>query len=149
MRPKPYIPTRTERQLSEQVVQAAAMLGIDLRRQNTGAGLNPSGELVRFGTPGDSDYRAVLPDGRALAVEVKREGFDPSRLRGAKRAHFERQIAELRRINASNGVAFWVSDAGDFLAAMMKILGGCRVEINDKGFPWITDEPIGRDRDDS
>lgn len=144
-RPKPYIPTRTERQVSEQVVQAAAMLGIELKRRNVGMALNPRGRAVRFGDPGDGDFYCVLPDGRHADIEIKREGFDPSRLRGAKRAHFERQLAEMRRINASNGVAFWVSDATDFLHAMRKVLAGWRVEIDDEGFPWVTDEPTGGD----
>ena len=82
---KPLKPGRTERQVIEQVLDAARMLGLDLGRQNTGAGVNPAGQTVRFGTPGNADLSGMLPDGRKLDVEVKREHFQPSKLAGAKR----------------------------------------------------------------
>jgi hypothetical protein len=127
-RPKPVKTGRTEAQVLGQVIEAARVLGIDLSRQNTGAGTNPAGKTVRFGTPGNSDLTGMLPDGRKLDVEVKREHFDPSRLRGKKREHFERQLARLRRTNDQGGVGFWIDDAVEFVSVVRWCLGGGRVE---------------------
>ncbi len=119
--------TRTEREVLAQVIEAAAMLGLDLQRRNTGAGVNPAGKMVRFGTPGDSDLAGVLPDGRALQVEVKREGFDPAKLRGKAAEHFARQLARLRKTNALGGVAFFCDDSEHFLTVLRHVLAGARV----------------------
>jgi hypothetical protein len=135
-------PGRTEKEVTQQVLDAAAMLGIELKRRNVGAMVNPHGQTVRFGDPGDADRYAVLPDGRHLDVEIKREGFDPTKLRGAKKAHFERQLARLRRTNELGGVGFWISDAGDFLVALRKVLDGARVEIDERGFPWVNNDKV-------
>jgi hypothetical protein len=129
-----------EKEVTQQVLDAAAMLGIELKRRNVGAAVNPHGQTVRFGDPGDADRYAVLPDGRHLDVEIKHEGFDPTKLRGAKKAHFERQLARLRRTNELGGVGLWVSDAVNFYFAMQKILDGWRVEIDERGFQFVTDE---------
>jgi hypothetical protein len=137
---KPRKPGRTEKEVTLQVLDAAALLGIELKRRNVGAMVNPHGRTVRFGEPGDADWYAVLPDGRHLDVEIKRKGFDPTKLKGEKKAHFERQLARLRRTNELGGVGFWASDAVNFYFAMQKILDGCRVEIDERGFPWVTDE---------
>jgi hypothetical protein len=138
-------PTRSEAEVSAQVVEAAAMLGIELRRRNVGAMANPKGQVVRFGEPGDGDHYGQIGfgpwRGALLEVEVKHEGFDPRKARGAARERFERQLAKLRRTNEAGGIGLWISDAGDFLSAMQKILAGCRVEFDDNGFPWLTDEP--------
>jgi hypothetical protein len=140
---KPRKPTRSEAEVSAQVVEAAAMLGIELRRRNVGAMANPKGQVVRFGDKGDGDYYAVLPDGRHLDLEIKRESFDPNKVGGKERARFILQIAKLSRTNEAGGIGLWVRDAGDFLSAMRKILAGCRVEFDAAGFPWLTDEPTG------
>lgn len=125
---KALIPGRTEAQVLAQVLEAAAMLGLDLDRNNTGAGLNPKGQMVRFGRPGDADLSGTLPDGRTIQVEIKREGFDPNRLRGAKRAHFERQLERLRKTNALGGVGFWCDDSEFFLMVVRVVLDGGSVE---------------------
>jgi hypothetical protein len=139
---KPRKPGRTEKEVTQQVLDAAAMLGVELKRRNVGAVVNPLGQTVRFGEKGDADWYAVLPDGRHLDVEIKRECFDPTKLRGAKKAHFERQLARLRRTNELGGVGFWISDAVDFLAALRKVLDGARVEIDERGFPWVNDDKV-------
>lgn len=113
------------------------MLGIAVERRNVGAALNPYGQMVRFGSPGDSDLCGVLPDGRALAVEIKHEGFDPSKLRGAKREHFERQLAKLKRTNELGGVGVWVDDAAEFLAIMREVLVGASVDEPGYGRPVV------------
>jgi hypothetical protein len=134
---KPLKTTRTEAEVSRQVVEAAKMLGIELRRRNVGAFANPKGQMVRCGQPGDADYEAVLPDGRALRCEIKREDFDPLKLKREKKAHFDRQLAELQRINASNGVAFWVADSEEFLTILRHVLAGARIVEPGYGRPEI------------
>lgn len=118
---------RTEREVMRQVIDAARALGLDMERENVGVGVNPKGQQVRFGRVGRPDLSCILPDGRLCRVEVKREGYEPSKLRGKAREHFERQLAEMKRINESNGVAFWVDDAVEFLTIMRFILQGYRV----------------------
>lgn len=121
-------PGRTEKQVAVQIVQAAAMLGIELKRRNVGMAYNPNGQPVWYGEKGDADWYATLPDGRHLDLEIKHEHFNPSKLTGSKREHFERQLAKLRRTNEQNGVGFWVDDAEEFILIMREVLGGGRVE---------------------
>jgi hypothetical protein len=136
---------RTEAQVAEQVVQAAALLGIELKRRNVAAFTNPTGRVVRCGEKGDSDWYATLPTGplrgKMHEIEIKHEDFDPRKVRGAERERFLMQLAKLRRTNEGGGVGLWVSDAVVYLAAMQKILaGGVRVVFDADGFPWLTDE---------
>jgi hypothetical protein len=139
---KPLIPGRTEKQVTAAVLDAAACLGIKLERRNVGGMTGASGKYVAFGSSGDSDYYAIMPDGsgRMLAVEIKREGFDPRKARGKELARFRNQADKLRAVNAAGGVGLWTRDAGDFLHAMRAVLSGCRIEIDDDGFCWVTDE---------
>jgi hypothetical protein len=125
---KPLKTTRTEAEVLSQILQAASMLGLDLSRQNTGAGVNPSGKTVRFGKPGDSDLSGTLPDGRTLHVEAKHEAFDPTKLRGEKREHFERQLARLQKTNNLKGVGFFCDDSEVFIRVMQIVLRGGWVE---------------------
>lgn len=140
-RTKPLKTTRTEAEVLRQVLEAARMLGLDLDRRNTGAGVNPSGKTVRFGKPGDSDMSGQidrgLNAGRVLQVEVKHEGFEPSKLQGEKREHFDRQLARLQRTNAQNGIAFWTDDAEEFLTIMRHVLAGARVDEPGYGRPTV------------
>lgn len=115
---------RTEAEVLAAVLDAARILGLDLARQNTGAGVNPSGKSVRFGRPGNSDLTGTLPDGRRLDLEIKREGFDPTKLRGAKLAHFGRQLERLKKTNDLGGVAFWTDDAAQCLEWLRLALAG-------------------------
>jgi hypothetical protein len=140
-RRKPLKTTRTEHEVLAQVLQASAMLGLDLSRQNVGAGVNPSGKIVRFGKPGDSDLNGQIDRGpnagRVLMVEVKREGFDPDKARGEERERFERQLARLRRTNAQGGIAFWCDDSLDFIMIMRHVLAGARVDEPGYGRPTV------------
>jgi hypothetical protein len=113
---------RTEAEVLAQVLEALRMFGIDADRQNTGAALNPKGQMVCFGRPGAADVSGQLPDGRKLDIEVKREGFDPNKLRGEKREHFERQLARLRRTNEQGGVGFWTDDAEELAKVILPLL---------------------------
>lgn len=131
-RRKPLKTTRTEAEVSQQVVEAAQMLGIELKRRNVGAFANPKGRMVRCADVGDGDFYAVLPDGRHMDLEIKSEGFDPSKLTGEKKAHFDRQIEKLQRTNALGGVGFFIDDASEFLTIMHHVLAGALV--NEPGY---------------
>jgi hypothetical protein len=144
---KPRKPGRTEKEVTQQVLDAAALLGIELKRRNVGAMVNPHGRTVRFGETGDSDWYAQIEfgplRGRLHEVEIKREGFDPRKVRGAERERFLKQLEKLRRTNEAGGVGFWVRYAEDYLVAMRRILaGGVRVEFDADGFPWLTDDKV-------
>jgi hypothetical protein len=115
-------PGRTEKQVLAQILEALLAFGIDVERQNTGAGINPTGRAIRFGKPGNADISGMLPDGRKLDIEIKREGFDPSKLRGAKREHFERQLSRLRKTNENGGVGLWTDDAEEFMRVILPLL---------------------------
>lgn len=127
-KPKALKTTRTEAEVLAAVLDAARVLGIDLSRQNTGAGVNPKGKVVRFGQPGNADLHGTLPDGRTIDLEIKHENFDPSKLGGEKRAHFDRQLARLQRTNSLGGVGLWVDDAAEALVILMHVLAGAKVE---------------------
>jgi hypothetical protein len=126
----PLKTTRTEAEVSRQVVEAAQMLGIELKRRNVGAFANPKGRMVRCADVGDGDFYAVLPDGRHMDLEIKAEGFDPNKLTGEKKAHFDRQFVRLKETNRLGGVGFFCDDAEVFLRVMQIVLRGGRVKEN-------------------
>jgi hypothetical protein len=140
-RHKPLKTTRTEHEVLSQVLQAASMLGLDLDRRNTGAGVNPSGKMVRFGKPGDSDLSGQIDRGpnagRRIDVEIKREGFNPAKARGEERERFEKQLARLQRTNTQGGIAFWCDDSLDFIMIMRHVLAGARVDEPGYGRPTV------------
>jgi hypothetical protein len=120
--------------------------GIEPARHNVGSAVNPAGRLVMFGRKGDSDIQAQIPagwgdaSGKALHIEVKHERFDPSRLRGRAREHFDRQLARLRKTNHNGGYALWVTDATQVVHALGRIREGWRIEL-EADWPILTDEP--------
>jgi len=126
-RTKPLRPGRTEKQVTQEVLEALRMFGLEPVRQNVGGGVNPSGRYVAFGEPGQADWKAELPDGRTLFIELKREGFDPAKLRGEKQAHFARQLEKLRHENERGNVAFWTDNAVLITKVLPIILAGGRV----------------------
>jgi hypothetical protein len=127
-RTKPLAPGRTEAQVLAQVLEAAAMFGdaIEIERQNTGGLTDPRGQYVPFGQKGDADLRGQVrrgPNaGKLLHCEVKKELFDPRKLRGEARAHFDRQRARLVKTNDGGGLGFWVNDAADFTRVLKRAL---------------------------
>lgn len=139
---KPLKTGRTEAQVLAQVIEAAAMLGIKLDRRNTGAATNPAGKMVHFNTPGDSDLTGVLVGGRRIDVEVKREDFDPNRLSGAKREHFDRQLARLKEVNDLGGIAFWTDSCDLFIHAVRWCIDGGSIE--EPGYGKLVLVPKGK-----
>jgi hypothetical protein len=140
-RRKPLKTTRTEAEVLTQVLQSASMLGLDLDRRNTGAGVNQAGKMVRFGKPGDSDLNGQIDRGpnagRRIDVEIKREGFNPAKARGEERERFEKQLARLQRTNTQGGIAFWCDDSLDFIMIMRHVLAGARVDEPGYGRPTV------------
>jgi hypothetical protein len=140
------LPIASERDVVAAVLDTLQAYGVDASRQNTGCGINTAGRMVRFGRPGDSDIAATLPrgwgpaSGRTLHVECERPGFDPCRLRGRARDHFQRQLERLRRTNSTGGFGFWVTDPSQAAHALRRIRDGWRVEIGEAGACWLTDE---------
>lgn len=133
-------PLRTEAEVLAQTFEACALFGLDVKRQNVGAAANPGGQMVRFNERGDADISGMLPDGRRIDIECKAEGFDPRRLRGAKRAHWDRQFARLKRTNDQGGVGLWTDSPEQLPRVFARLLEGWRVEFDGDGIPWLTDE---------
>jgi hypothetical protein len=142
-------PGRTERQVLSAILDALACYGIEPRRTNTGGAVNPRGRLVLFGRKGDADIQTMIPagwgsaSGKTLHIEVKHERFDPRRLRGKAREHFDRQLDRLRRTNANDGFGFWVRDAAEVIGALERIRDGWRVELEGV-WPILTNDPASR-----
>jgi hypothetical protein len=140
-RRKPLKTTRTEAEVMAQILEAAQMLGLDLTRQNTGAAeyhnADGSSRQVRYGQRGNSDLVGTLPGGRTLQVEVKAEGFDPSKLTGEKKVHFDRQLERLQETNRLGGVGVWVDDSLEFIDIMKHVLAGARIREPGYGRPEI------------
>jgi hypothetical protein len=126
--PRPPVPTEAE--VTAQVLEAAAMLGLKMERRNVGGMVNPKGQYVTFGEEGDPDWECTLPGGRRCRIEIKRAGKRPT----------PEQLAKLREVNAMGGVGLWTDDAARFLRLMPIVIAGGRVEIDERGIPWVTDE---------
>ena len=122
-----------ERDVLKGVMDACRTLGIPIQRQNTGMATNPKGGKVRFGTPGNADLSGTLPDGRRLEIEVKRPGKKPT----------DAQWHRIHEVNASNGCAFWVDNPADAFRVLSRLLEGWRVEIDEAGNQFVTDDDRG------
>jgi hypothetical protein len=81
-------------------------------RNNTGA-LKIGRRFIRFGFPGSSDILGILPDGRFLAIECKRE-------KGGRLSEAQKDF--ISRINANGGVAMCVHSLDELQENMRKIL---------------------------
>ena len=139
-RTKPLRPGLTEKQVTAAVLDAAKLFGLPLERRNVMTAMNPRGQRVQCGTPGDPDWGCTIPvgpnRGRTLAVELKHSLFDPTRLRGEKAEHFGRQLARMRSLNEAGALAFWVRDGADATRAFRRVttMPELRVEIDEVGF---------------
>lgn len=145
MKTKRYDDSPTETQTMAQIMEALPWWGVEIDRQNVAGFYNASGQYVRCGRPGDADLGGMITRGVArgkrLEIEVKRRGFDPQKVRGAKAIkHWQEQLARMRRTNAQGGFAFWVTDSAEAVHVMQRINEGCRVEIDSRGWPYVTDE---------
>lgn len=74
-KPKALIPKETD--IVKACLQYLNLVGVFAWRSNTGAvsgTYKGKDRFIRFGPKGQSDIIGILPDGRFLAVEVKRPG---------------------------------------------------------------------------
>src|SRR4051812_26529407 len=94
---------------------------------------NQSGQYVSFGQEGDSDFRVKLPDKRTLFLEIKREGYDPSKLRGKVRERFAKQLAKLQEANARGDAGVWIDNGPALVEVIKVLLDGGRVEEAENG----------------
>lgn len=139
-------PAATETQVLQQVLDALLLFGLDVDRQNTGGFYNDKGQFIRCGEPGNSDLTGMLTSGpgkgKKVDVEIKKPGFNPQKLRGGQReqARWDAQLARLRRTNAQGGYGFWVTSPEEAIATIERINQGWRVQIDDDGWPFVTDE---------
>ena len=143
------LPEATESQIMAQIVQALPMFAVEIDRQNTGGMRTQSGQYVRFGRPGNADLGGMFTRGPArgkrLEIEVKRRGFNPERVHGVKaRKHWAEQLERMRRTNAQGGFAFWVTDSVQAVTVVRRINQGWRVEIDEAGWPYLTNEELSK-----
>lgn len=112
--------TLLENSLPAQIRIAADQLGVSLWRNNSGVATNRDGRPVRFGLGNDSvnlnrtmkssDWIGIGPDGRFIALELKRPGW-------IYRAT-EREIAQLNfhlHVRRKGGIAGFVTCVEDML----------------------------------
>lgn len=141
------LPLRLEATVQRESLAIMRGYGIDIERRNTrtlpvvgkGGKLRP----MHFGKPGDPDASGMLPDGRCLMVEFKREGWRPEKVRGKELERWRLQLARLRRTNEQNGVGIWVDEPGILYRVIPLLLAGWRVDIDEDGLMYLTDEPRG------
>jgi hypothetical protein len=98
---KSFVPTEAEVQKSCLAILAAR--GVLAWRSNSRVfrvpGVGGRERLMRAGLgKASADLIGILPDGRFVAVECKREGEKPT----------AEQVAWLTRVNLQGGLAFWV-----------------------------------------
>ena len=92
-----------ESEVLKQCLEYLQLHGIFAFRNNTGA-LKSGRRFIHFGYPGSSDILGILPGGKFLAVECKRE-------KGGKLSDL--QIDFLNRIKENGGVAVCVHSVED------------------------------------
>lgn len=147
------IPPPAEAEVQRSILASAPLWGVILRRQNTGAAVNPRGRLVRYGEKGASDLIGMTGPtwgplaGRVLAIEVKKGRWKPPRKPkpgkaiSEKRAHWERQLARLREVNANGGYGFWTDDVDECDEIVGMLREGWRVELRaDEQVTMVHDE---------
>lgn len=64
---------KLEHEIQNECLDVLNLFGIYHWRQNTGAFRTSSGSYFRSSMPGISDILGIMPDGRLLAIECKRE----------------------------------------------------------------------------
>lgn len=94
-----------------QCLEYLKMCGFFVFRNNTGA-FKTGRRFVRFGFPGSSDILGILPDGRFLAVECKRE-------KGGRLSDLQKEF--LSKIKDNGGVALCVHSLEELQEYMRKL----------------------------
>lgn len=131
----PAIPL--ERDVLRACLALIRLHGLDIERQNTGATKvdgkdGKPDRWLKFGKPGNSDLAGMLPDGRAIHIEVKRPGKRPT----------PKQLERLLKTNRLGGVGMWCDDVSILERAIPRLLQGWRIDMDERGNFAVTDEPI-------
>jgi hypothetical protein len=133
----------SEAELLAATLDYLKLKGVYCWRQNTGAVKATYGgrsRFIRFGIPGQCDITGILgrahdnwgptslvgvPNhrGTRLEIELKRKGRRPT----------EKQLAFMRAINYSGGVAFWCDSLGRLVEIMDAVLSGARTRLDIDG----------------
>lgn len=106
---------KSEANIQNEILIALSEAGCVVWRQNTGAYKDPkTGRLIRYGLcVGSSDIIGISPDGRFLAVEVKKLG-------GSVRKGQPEFIRAVRKAGGLAGIARSVDDALAILSGEIK-----------------------------
>ena len=100
---------KSEQDIQNLIRIALSERGIISWRNNTGALKDITGRLVRYGLGvGSSDIIGIMPDGRFLAIEVKKPGKNPT-------AEQTRFIETILKQGGVAGVARSVEDLENIL----------------------------------
>lgn len=107
------LPIATEAEVQKACLAILAARGILCFRSNSRMfkvpGKGGRDRLMRMGLgAGSCDLVGVMPDGRFLGLEIKREGAQPTR----------EQIAWMIRVNIAGGLAFWVDSPDGLILAL-------------------------------
>lgn len=146
---KPIKPGMPESRVLAGVLDAFRLWGIDAERQNTGGMVNPKGQYVAFSRPGNADVRGTFPAhfgiaaGKSFACEVKKESFDASKVRGAERERFLKQVAKLRDLNAAGGYGWWCNSPDQVPHVLGRIRDGWRIVIDESNVPYLESPETG------
>lgn len=105
---------KSESEILKECLSVLKDMNIFCWRQNTGAFQTKSGGFFRSSMAGVSDIIGILPDGRFLAVECKRE-------KGGVLS--SKQIEFLGKVDQNKGIAIVASDATKLKEILEKILG--------------------------
>jgi len=145
-KPSSSLPVPFECEIQRPCLDLLELRGIPHMRLNAGGGyrIGKGGkpQLIKAAAPGWSDIIGWFlarwwsgqgpfdPTGRFFGCEVKRPGERPT----------PAQFAFLRRLNADGCYGFWVNDVSQLERVLDGIREGKRVELNDRGDPYLTDE---------
>lgn len=110
------LPPQSEKSIQKQCLDWLTLKGIFHYRNNTGAvaaQYKGKQRFIRFGHPGISDIIGIAPDGRFLAIEVKR----------ADGKLTEAQEVFLEQVEKSGGIALVVRSLEDLIKAFKAHFG--------------------------
>ena len=137
------LPEREVLKRSMKILESIFKEWVNPERRNVSMHQNPRGQWIRQGKKSESDIGGWICKGvyigKALAIEVKRGEFRPSRVYGPDQARFKRQCDYLREINRKGGVGFWVNDPRMIVHVLIPVLmHGARVNLDKNNCVTVT-----------
>ena len=141
---KPTVPLRSEAAVQREALAIFKAWGVPMQRRNTRVftvvGKGGKNRPLFCGEAGDSDLTGTLPGGRRIDVEVKREGWSPSKVSGKDRERWGRQLAKLIGLNRMGGVGMYVTRPETLHEVIPRLLRGARVVLDESGNQRVIDE---------